>query len=365
MAEGGIEHSVSDTEGVPRNSSLHSDHSGNYVEKTSVEVCYIMTHLGYGEEIRRRRILKHREKDSIRNARRVTNRPYMITAGSKAEGLSFFYESDHDFLFILNVVLCVEVGVDLHTIPDDIEVYRMNTRVYPGHCRMLLERQGSTRLDVIQKALYDDGKGHTMLSSGLFVDEFAKTKSLGVLRELAGPPVPRTINGRINMDYVSAIPCQCPSIMQRWAERPRNWPTPDVVRKVVSLGSFVTPVGFKESEYKFLEWRICFNTGETELVNNLSTTQAKLYVLLKMIVKDRLNPKKKEVTSYVLKNIILWQAESNSPTLFQENKLFHWLHDAMRTLKTAIAFTQLPYYMIPDRNLMAACGLQDEQGVNG
>ncbi|KAH3734257.1 hypothetical protein DPMN_040696 [Dreissena polymorpha] len=163
------------------------------------------------------------------------------------------------------------------------------------------------------------------------------------------------------MDYVHAIRCQCPCILQRWALRPRYWPAPDVVRKVVSLQSFVTPEGFKGSDYKFFEWRIFFNTGETELVNNLNVNQIKLYVILKMIIRDVLNPKKKEITSYVLKNIIFWQAESNTPAMFQDRNMIHWLHDALRTLRTVISSTQLPFYMIPERNLMAACGLQEEQ----
>ncbi|KAH3734226.1 hypothetical protein DPMN_040665 [Dreissena polymorpha] len=160
---------------------------------------------------------------------------------------------------------------------------------------------------------------------------------------------------------VHAIPCKCPSILKQWAERSRHWPQPDVVQKVVSFGAFVTPTGFKGSENKYFEWRICFNTSETELINNLHSTQAKLYVILKMIVKHILKPNNKEITSYVLKNIILWQAESNSPTMFQEINLFHWLNDALEALKTAISSTQLPYYMIPERNLMAACGLKEEQ----
>ncbi|KAH3808871.1 hypothetical protein DPMN_137230 [Dreissena polymorpha] len=98
--------------------------------------------------------------------------------------------------------------------------------------------------------------------------------------------------------------CQSPSILQRWAQRSRHWPPPDVVQKVVSSESFLTPVGFKGSEYEHLEWRICFNIGETELVHNLNGTQAKVYVILKMVVKEVLKPNNKEITSYVLKNII-------------------------------------------------------------
>ncbi|KAH3733598.1 hypothetical protein DPMN_040029 [Dreissena polymorpha] len=62
---------------------------------------------------------------------------------------------------------------------------------------------------------------------------------------------------------------------------------------VVSLGAYLTPVGFKGSACKHMEWRICFNTGEAELVNNLNDTQAKAYVMPKMILKDVLKPTNK------------------------------------------------------------------------
>ncbi|KAH3850467.1 hypothetical protein DPMN_092878 [Dreissena polymorpha] len=142
MAEGGIQNIVPDTESVALHSSLYNRHSRNYIEITSVEVCNIMTHLGYGEEIRRRRILKYNDRDSIVNAKMVERNEFrvndisIITAGSKAEGLSCCFESDTDQLLVLKDVLCVEAEVDLHTIPEDIDVFRMDTRVYPGHCRM-------------------------------------------------------------------------------------------------------------------------------------------------------------------------------------------------------------------------------------
>ncbi|XP_052274763.1 uncharacterized protein LOC127874458 isoform X2 [Dreissena polymorpha] len=318
-----------------------------------------MTLLGYGEEIRRRRGEKYMENDMLVGA--TPSNSTQLTAGSKAEGLTCLAESDRDLLLVLKSVLCVEDGVDVHTIPDDIEVYSMDTRVYPGHCRMLLERPGSSRLNFINNALCDIGDGNSLLSSGFVLDETSKIKHEGVQLERSGPSLPMSTGLGYDIDIVWAVRCQCPGILQRWAQRSRHWPPPDVVLKVVSLGSVVTPIGHKGSEYSYLEWRICFNMGETELVNNLNGTQAKLYVLLKMIVKEVLKPKKKEITSYVLKNIMFWQAERNPPAIFQEKNLIHWLHDALGTLRTAISSTQMPYYMIPERNLMAARGLHDEQ----
>ncbi|KAH3796125.1 hypothetical protein DPMN_149692 [Dreissena polymorpha] len=110
-----------------------------------------------------------------------------------------------------------------------------------------------------------------------------------------------------------------------------------------------------------MEWRICFNTGEVELVNNLNDTHTKVYVLLKMILKNVLRPRKKEITSYVMKNIVLWQAENNPQNKFNARSLFHWLHDGLKELKTAIVTQQLSYYMIPERNLKAASDLHAKQ----
>ncbi|KAH3864917.1 hypothetical protein DPMN_027950 [Dreissena polymorpha] len=150
-------------------------------------------------------------------------------------------------------------------------------------------------------------------------------------------------------------------MLQAWANRTRHWPPSDIVEKVVAMGAFVTPIGFKGSKHIHVEWRICFNTGETELVNNLNDTQIKLYMLLKLIAKDILKPKMKEITSYTMKNIVLWLAENNKSSLFHSESLFHWLHEGLDILRTAISTRQLPYYMIPERNLMATSEMSNEQ----
>ncbi|KAH3733084.1 uncharacterized protein LOC127851186 [Dreissena polymorpha] len=361
MAEGGMGRATSQTESVPGHSSLYSRHSQNHVENMSMEICTIMTRLGYGEEMRRWRVEKHRELDRLKDTR--SSHASQITAGSKAEGLTCYLESDWDMLHVFKGVLCVEAGINLHTIPDDIDVFRMDTRVYPGHCILLQKRPGITRFKQIHNSLCDNGYGAVLLSSSLFLDEYSAlfTQSEVVDHERAGPSTPGTISGILHVDRVIALRCHCPSILQRWAARPRHWPSPFIVQKVVSLGAYLTPVGFKGSDYKHMEWRMCFNTGETELVNNLNSTQTQVYVMLKMIVKDVLKPCKKEVTSYVIKNIVLWQAENNPQHNFYKRSFLYWLHDGLRALKTAITTQQMSYYMVPERNLMAASGLQDKQ----
>ncbi|XP_052267946.1 uncharacterized protein LOC127869415 isoform X8 [Dreissena polymorpha] len=322
----------------------------------------MMNWLGYGPEMRQARRDAYREIDRIMSAR-ADGEIKRITTGSKAEGLTRSFESDLDVMHVFRNVLCIEDGVQFDILQREITVFRLSTIMcYPGHCRLILERAG-IMYRVIFDALCDDEYGRSLLCSDLFVYEFTPNYNLPDLvnHDRAGPSMPSSIRGTWHVDNVLSIPCHCPSILQRWAERRRHCPSPAIVQKVVSLRAYVTPVGFKGSRYRHVEWRICFNTGENELVSRLNNTQVYIYVILKMVVKEVLKPVNKEITSYTVKNIVLWLAENNPQTLFHERSLFVWICEGLGELRTAILTKRLQYYMIPERNLMEGCGIAEEQ----
>ncbi|KAH3865728.1 hypothetical protein DPMN_028771 [Dreissena polymorpha] len=267
-------------------------------------------------------------------------------------------------MIILNRVIYLEDDVNSRAFPGEITVLRsLSHRSYHGHCRLLLERRGTAILRQVNDAFCDDGYGRELLSSELYVNNWSNVDLTEgeVLHERAGPSIPSTVGGIYHMDCVHALRYNCPNILSKWAARPRHWPPPEVVQRVVALGAVLTPVGFKGSEYQHVEWRVCFNAGEMELISNLNDTQTKLYVLLKMIKNDVLHPRKKEVSSYTLKNIVLWMAENNSQASFHKKSILQWLHEALNALRVALITLELPYYMIPERNLMATSGLDVEQ----
>ncbi|KAH3874546.1 hypothetical protein DPMN_037791 [Dreissena polymorpha] len=364
MAEGGVRHYK---EWTPR-----PIRRGRYeYEDESKETSTILNLLGYGSVIRQKRIDLYKEKDRLLryllfkclNADMV-----VITAGSKAEGLTCIFESDKDVINVIPYNACLEDGVDDSTIPGHINVFKMDTQgCNSGYCRPLLLRQGRLgNHPAIIHSLCDDGYGNIILSSTCF-NEYVRTTIMQLFSNptahyspMAGPSLPWSV-GNLRNDAVQAICCNCPVILQKWASRTRYWPPQRIVEKVITLGAFVTPIGCKGSEFNHMEWRVCFNTAETELVNNLNITQVNIYIMLKMIVKDVLKPRKKEITSYILKNIVLWLAENNPQTLFHSGSLLHFLHVGLDMLRTAISFIQLPYYMLPERNLMAERELDVEQ----
>ncbi|KAH3865162.1 uncharacterized protein LOC127869735 [Dreissena polymorpha] len=332
-------------------------------ENTSVETCTILSWLGYGQEIIQARRDAYREYGKLWTAR-LCGTATVIIAGSKGEGLSSYLESDLDIMAVNNSVFCLEDDVKSSAFPGEITVLRSLSRMsYHGHCRLLLERLGTKIHRHVHDAFCDDGYGRELLSSDLYVNNWSNERLAEgmVQHERAGPSIPSTVHGHMHTDYVHALHYYCPNILSKWAARPRHWPPPEAVQRVVSLGAFLTPVGFKGSEYQHVEWRVCFNAGEIELISNLNDTQTKLYVVLKMIKNDVLHPRKKEVSSYTLKNIVLWMAENNPQASFHKKSLLQWLHEALDALRVALITLELPYYMIPERNLMATSGLDEEQ----
>ncbi|KAH3788593.1 hypothetical protein DPMN_166738 [Dreissena polymorpha] len=318
--------------------------------------------LGYGPAIRQKRKDIYKEWDELQV---YHGEIILITTGSKAEGLTCAVESDRDSILVVPNTVCLEDGVDKSIIPGHMNLFEMNIQsCNAGYCKLLLARLGPLGHPSITDSLCDDGYGRRLVSSKRFVDYFKdhrRPHNVGVNNHArAGPSLPQSY-GPFKLDNVSAIRCNCPGILNKWASRARHWPLPDIVEKVIAMGAFVTPIGFKGSANNHVEWRICFNTSETELVNNLNDTQVKIYVILKMIVNDVLKPQSKEITSYTLKNIVLWLAENNPQTLFHSGSFFHFLFEGLDILRTAISFRQLPYYMIPERNLMAERELDDEQ----
>ncbi|XP_052258689.1 uncharacterized protein LOC127863309 isoform X2 [Dreissena polymorpha] len=333
-------------------------------EDESKETSTIMNLLGYGPVIRQKRIEALNEWDRLWNAHCFDGVASSITAGSKAQGLTCVFESDKDMIYVLPNTMCLEYGFDESTIPDHINVFKMNTQsCSAGYCRLLLERSASLDHPVIFNSLIDNGHGMILMSSTYFVEHlknFYSSFRPAVQYPHAGPSLPWSL-GPYRNDRVVAIHCNCRVILQKWASRTRHWPPPGIIEKVIAMRAFVTPIGFKGSEFNHVEWRICFNPAETELVNNLNDTQVKIYFILKMIVNDVLKPQTKEITSYILKNIVLWLAENNPQTLFYPESLFHWLHEGLDILRIAIFESQLPYHFIPERNLMAKRGHDVEQ----
>ncbi|KAH3713067.1 hypothetical protein DPMN_072834 [Dreissena polymorpha] len=250
MAEGAKQSHVPGTDRTPGCNILISSRISE--EDASFELSNILNMLGYGKELRQKRRECHRQCDINFNALLPCDFE-IITVGSKAEGTSRFFESDRDVLLVCKSIHCIEAACDVDLIPENTDVFRMGTlRCYPGHCILLRERGFSP---LLYFAGYDNGHGEVLLSSEYFLNiltiQVSSFFHTSFFHKRSGPSLPYTFGGQ-DVDAVFALRCRCPSILQNWAARSRHWPPPDIVAKVVSMGAFLTPVGFKEAKIRFL-----------------------------------------------------------------------------------------------------------------
>ncbi|KAH3865275.1 hypothetical protein DPMN_028314 [Dreissena polymorpha] len=67
---------------------------------------------------------------------------------------------------------------------------------YHGHCRLLLERRGTTVYSKVNDALCDDGNGRELLSSDLYVNNWSSSGYGEVQQQdRVGPSIPLTHRG--------------------------------------------------------------------------------------------------------------------------------------------------------------------------
>lgn len=150
------------------------------------------------------------------------------------------------------------------------------------------------------------------------------------------------------------MPYRSSSFLKTWKKRNRNhqWPAQDVIHEISTTEGFVVPVGHKNSDEQNFEWRICYTIAEQILVSHFNSVQTKLYILLKMIFKQVVNPQCGLISSYLVKNIVFWVCEGNEPTCFTPDKLVDLLMNSLAFLLLCLHSNFLPNYMIPSRNLL-------------
>ncbi|XP_060591205.1 uncharacterized protein LOC132746146 [Ruditapes philippinarum] len=284
-----------------------------------------------------------------------------MTAGSKAEGITKYYESDIDRLILYKDVKCLEEG----TSDSSFVVFHMDKYLCsPGYTRLVLSNCNKMALSNEVKNCLIEQNGKTYISNR-FTESFVEYSEYGRKAhrvDLIGSPVNlfrkhgpcvsfRSEN--ISFDFVAGFKCQSQDLLGKWEQRKRtyDWPNSTLIKEISGSEGHVVPVAEVQSQFPDTEWRICFTNAELLLVNSLNEHHLKVYILLKKLSETALKPICPAITSYIVKNVILWQAENTPKNLFAPNLLLFRLFDALKFLQDCIKCNNLKSYMIEDRNL--------------
>lgn len=266
--------------------------------------------------------------------------------GSLGEGLSKMYENDLNLLNFDPDMVCVEPNVPQSWIPNDKEVVVMfEVKSSPGY--YLLSPKGHEYTEKDEKKSEKRPGLYTRSLKERFLVGFQEEDGDFEAQLAKFEPIFTT-------DKEPTIKCICPGILWEWAVRVRkyDWPPLELRQDVTKMSTNLVNEGVPGSKTEAAEWRLCFDEIELLLMENLNETQLKLYKLLKIVREDLLSSHRRQITSYLLKTIVFWLAETFPASEFRTEELFSWLIKALKVLKRSVQMSVLPHFMIPARNLL-------------
>jgi len=298
-----------------------------------------------------------------------------IVAGSAGEGVSKFLSSDLDLIFVVKGTVCVDEGPN----EEGLLVARNEfTQTPPGYVRLQIDDSIAAMLNetlssVLSGKRYLDSAAYKQLIHN--VGEMHYPGSA----EINGPAVTTYETGNrlrqehkehlrafiftsnentfplgLGNDIVAGLPFYSSKVLDKWLNRERfhEWPSKALQDKIAAMMGYVVPVGSKSSPVRNIEWRISYTTAEKKLVRSMNNVQVKLYVVLKLVRKERLKPACPNFTSYMVKNLVFWVLELTPISRFTPHNLVDIIVSALRILKRFLTNNILPCYMIPERNLL-------------
>ncbi|XP_053403526.1 uncharacterized protein LOC128546204 [Mercenaria mercenaria] len=297
----------------------------------------------------------------------------LVAAGSAAEG-TFNSKSDVDVMLVWKCLHCFELSC--------IDTYKRQRKgiftadrvnASPGYSLLLgynssfpnvtdnkirnvnLQTCGEFQKPVSNKLFRKMLKRYMKkFLRKLFRDTFLEKPVQQLLK--SGPAINiedplRELSRFMSIDVVFAIPYEDRTLLKSWVERkrPNGWPSQELISKISKMPGHLVPVGRKGSQLEEYEWRICYTFAERQLMRSPNEVQLMLYQSIKVQCKNNV----KCVSSYIIKNLILWLAEALPQHFFQEKNYFALEYATMATLVWCVKNDTLPSYMIPERNLIA------------
>ena len=286
--------------------------------------------------------------------------------GSKAEGLDL-PGSDHDFMVDINNkanLLIIQTMQDAITATHR-NVFLMKTENVPPCFAMLrsvnLVQHGLLfyECQLTDEAMY--------LSSFLLMHYSALIFSVARLdRKIArqGPSIeqwtPYMDISQSGTDTVLSIHCPFwPDSALEWKSRHRlfAWPYSSEIKSIVDFGFHLVPVGHPKSETSLMEWRTSFSVAERTLVWSFNHVQMLCYAVLKIILKEYINPNcspdNRVLCSYFIKTFLFWKYEETDPSFWCQGNLRDCIMFLLSGFRECILRRSLKHYFIPGFNLLS------------
>ena len=166
----------------------------------------------------------------------------------------------------------------------------------------------------------------------------------------------------LNKDFVCHCPCASwPPQAKSWVTRRRvsNWPTREIIERIVSMGCSVVPKPHPESQKPAIEFRFSFSNAELILFEEMILEQKNCFITLKALVKYATGELKlsdggrQMLSTYHLKTIFLWACETIEAKHWKTTR--GWVNCLLFLFDQLIICLEqksLPSYFISECNLL-------------
>lgn len=342
-------------------------------EILSIFISSELDSLGFSREkvLRRAELYRRRSKAKAEATKRILKCEHTekIIAGSRIEGIAL-NSSDTDVLQVNQEIVCVKDETDFcHDKSRKLIIKADDHGAPPGYVFLTVSEEKMKRNDLswinsLKECLEQSSSSGTMNISGDKYMGQLKREDMTNLncwqRELteysdrSGPAIPKLIELLdVKIDIVAAFPYVSSNQIRAWQQRFRafDWPPKKLIENSTNQQWYVVPVSQTGSSFEEFQWRISFNETETSLVHSMTDTQLKVFVLLRLVAKNILEPLSDEITSYVIKNTVFWVMESQPIINFSPETLIDRLEDCLVFLRKGIENREIQTYMLPERNL--------------
>ena len=171
-------------------------------------------------------------------------------------------------------------------------------------------------------------------------------------------------------DVVPALKCSgWPKVAMEWINRERNWPSPDIVAKVVNEGFHLVVKSPKKAIAPECDFRLSFSQAEYLLSKEMNDTQRDCYRCLKTFHRGYLKnaaeisssseeakslkttEMSKGLVTFHLKNIFLKTIESTDPEMWNDDNRTECMRMLFGNLLDALIQRDLRHYFVNSYNL--------------
>ena len=165
---------------------------------------------------------------------------------------------------------------------------------------------------------------------------------------------------KILLELIPAFRCLTwPMVAQEWRKRHRNWPSPDVVDKVIREGFHLVVKAPKNGGNQECHFRISFSHAEFLLSQETNEIQRECYRCLKTYHRVYLSTEAKGLISFHLKNIFLRTIEETGGEMWIESRRAECMSKLFANLLKALRERHLPHYFVPSYNLFDIDYIED------